>query len=147
VAGIGVRPRDQLASDAGMEVSDGVVTDAAHRTSHPAIWAAGDVARRAGRRIEHWHAAREGGERAARSMLGLDIGPDPAPWVFSEVAGHAVDVVGAVDPWTEERWLRSGSVLAYLDGDRLVGIASLDGGVPVEQARELVRAGQLSASG
>jgi 3-phenylpropionate/trans-cinnamate dioxygenase ferredoxin reductase component len=144
VAGIGVRPRDQLASDAGLEVSDGVVTDAAHRASHPTVWAAGDVARRAGRRIEHWHAAREGGDRAARSMLGLEIGPDPAPWVFSEVAGHAVDVVGAVDPWTEERWLRPGSVLAYLDGDRLVGIASLDGGMSVDVAREMVVAGTLT---
>jgi 3-phenylpropionate/trans-cinnamate dioxygenase ferredoxin reductase component len=147
VAGIGVRPRDQLAAEAGLEVSDGVVTDAAHRTSHPAAWAAGDVARRAGRRIEHWHAAREGGERAARSMLGLDIDPDPAPWVFSEVAGHTVDVVGAIEPWTEERWLRPGSVLAYLDGDRLVGIASIDGSMPVEHARELVKAGTLDEPG
>jgi 3-phenylpropionate/trans-cinnamate dioxygenase ferredoxin reductase component len=144
VAGIGVRPRDQLAAAAGLEVNDGVVTDAAHRTSHPAAWAAGDVARREGRRIEHWHAAREGGERVARSMLGLEIGPGPAPWVFSEVAGHAIDVVGAVDPWTEERWLRPGSVLAYLDGERLVGIASLDGGIPVDVAREMVGSGTLT---
>jgi 3-phenylpropionate/trans-cinnamate dioxygenase ferredoxin reductase component len=146
VAGIGVRPRDRLAAEAGLEVSDGVVTDAAHRTSHPAVWAAGDVARRAGRRIEHWHAAREGGERAARSMLGLEIGPGPTPWFFSEVAGHAVDVVGAVDPWSEERWLQPGSVLAYVDGERLVGIASLDGGMPVERAREMVAAGALTGA-
>lgn len=140
VAGIGVRPRDALAAQAGLEVDDGVVTDAAHRTSHPAVWAAGDVARRDGARIEHWHAAREGGERAARSMLGLEIGPDPAPWVFSDVAGHAIDVVGAVEAWNREEWVAEG-VLAHLDGDRLVGAAIIDAAMPVERARELVAAG------
>jgi 3-phenylpropionate/trans-cinnamate dioxygenase ferredoxin reductase subunit len=140
VAGIGVRPRDELASAAGLAVRDGVVIDAAHRTDDVAIWAAGDVARRAGRRIEHWHAAREGGERAARSMLGLELGPDPPPWTFSEVAAHSLDVVGAVDRWDEERWIQDGSVLAYLDGNRLVGLAVLDAAMPVERARELVAA-------
>ena len=144
VAGIGVRPRDELAVKAGLELSDGIVTDAAHRTSHPAVWAAGDVARRAGTRIEHWHAAREGGERAARSMLGLELGPDPAPWVFSEVAGHSIDVIGAVEPWTEERWL-GGGVLAYVDGDRLVGAAILDAAIPVEHAREMVALGDVAS--
>jgi 3-phenylpropionate/trans-cinnamate dioxygenase ferredoxin reductase subunit len=143
VAGIGVRPRDALAAEAGLEVNDGVVTDAAHRTSHPAVWAAGDVARRDGVRIEHWHAAREGGERAARSMLGLDIGPDPAPWVFSEVAGHSIDVIGPVEPWTEERWL-GGGLLAYIDGDRLVGAAILDAAIRAEHAREMVALGAVA---
>ena len=143
VAGIGVVPRADLAAESGLEVADGVVTDETHRTSHPAVWAAGDVARRAGLRIEHWHAAREGGERAARSMLGLDIGPEPAPWVFSEVAGHTVDVIGAVEPWTDERWLRDG-VLCYSDGDRLIGVAMVDGAMPVEVARMAVEAGSLA---
>jgi len=143
VAGIGVRPRTELAEAAGLEVNDGIVTDAAHRTSHPAVWSAGDVARRAGRRIEHWHAAREGGERVGRSMLGLDIRPDPAPWVFSEVAGHALDVIGVVEPWTDERWVAPG-VLAYTDGDRLIGLAILDAAMPVERAREAVAQGSVA---
>ena len=144
VAGIGVRPRQALGAEAGLEVGDGVVTDAGQRTSHPAVWAAGDVARRDTRRIEHWHAAREGGERAARSMLGLEIGPDPAPWVFSEVAGHSIDVIGAVDPWREERWVREG-VVAHLDGPRLIGLAIIDAAMPVERARELVSVGDAAA--
>jgi hypothetical protein len=35
-------------------------------------------------------------------------------------------------------------VLAYLDGGRLVGIASLDGGMSVDVAREMVVAGTLT---
>lgn len=141
VAGIGVRPRDELAAAAGLVVDDGIVADAGHATSHPAIWTAGDVARVDGRRIEHWHAAREGGERAARSMLGMELDPPAVPWVFSEVAGEAVDVVGALEPWDAERWVRDQAVLGYFAGERLVGVAIVGGAMPVEAARRLVADG------
>ena len=108
VAGIGVVPREDLAEAAGIAVADGILVGADQRTSHPAVWAAGDVARVDGRRVEHWHAAREAGERAGLSMLGLPVPAVPPPWVFSEIAGTMVDVVGAVDGWDEERWLDAG---------------------------------------
>ena len=101
VAGIGVVPRTELAEAAGLTVDDGIVTDLEHRTSHASTWAAGDVARVEGRRIEHWHAAREGGERAALSMLGQAVPAQRAPWVFSEVAGELLDVVGWSPAWDE----------------------------------------------
>lgn len=141
VAGVGVRPRDGLAASAGLEVSDGIVTDAAHRTSHPAIWAAGDVARVAGRRVEHWHAAREGGERAARSMLGLDLEPAPQPWTFSEVAGAAIDVVGGPERWDDETWIVPDRLMAFLDAGRVVQLASVDSTVSADAMRRLVAAG------
>ncbi|HUH16776.1 MAG TPA: FAD-dependent oxidoreductase, partial [Methylomirabilota bacterium] len=112
VAGVGVRPRDELAAGAGLAVDDGVLVDSGHRTSHPAVWAAGDVARVEGRRVEHWHAAREGGERAALSMLGLDLPPRRVPWLFTEVAGIALDLFGTSDAWDEERWLGDHAALA-----------------------------------
>ena len=140
VAGIGVRPRTELAETAGLAIDDGIVTDEGHRTSHPAVWAAGDVARRAGRRIEHWHSGREGGERAARSMLDLPLGPDPAPWFFSEVAGITLDVVGAATAWDEERWVGAG-LLAYLVEGRVVQLASAASAVPAERLRTLVHDG------
>ncbi len=59
-------------------------------------------------RVEHWHAAREAGERAALSMLGRPVpaccrrrGSSPRS------RGRSVDVVGAVDGWDEERWLEA----------------------------------------
>src|SRR5215218_10072201 len=45
VVGVGVEPRTQLAADAGLGVSNGVLVDRTLRTSAPAIFAAGDVAR------------------------------------------------------------------------------------------------------
>jgi len=138
VAGIGVRPRDEVARDAGLEVDDGIVVAGDQRTSHPIAWAAGDVARRGPVRIEHWHAAREGGERAARGMLGLPIPDAPEPWVFSEVAGTSLDVVGAPAGWDDERWIGHGRLLAYLAAGRLVQLASIGSAMPPEEMRRLV---------
>ena len=141
VAGVGVRPRDGLAASAGLDVDDGIVTDAAHRTSHPAIWAAGDVARVAGRRVEHWHAAREGGERAARSMLGLELEAPPAPWTFSEVAGATIDIVGGREAWEDETWLVQDRLVGFFDGGRVVQLAAVDSVLPAAEMRRLVASG------
>jgi len=138
VAGVGVRPRDQLAARAGLDVDDGILTDAAHHTSHPAVWAAGDVARVAGRRIEHWHAAREGGERAARSMLGLPLERAPVPWTFSEVAGVAIDVVGSPAQWEDEIWIEAQRLVAFVEAGRVVQLASVDSALPAGELRRLV---------
>jgi NADPH-dependent 2,4-dienoyl-CoA reductase/sulfur reductase-like enzyme len=143
VVGIGVLPRVELASAAGLATDDGIVVDARQRTSHAAVWAAGDVARMEGRlRIEHWHAAREGGERAALAMLGQPIPSPPAPWVFSEIGGRTLDLLGAFDAWDEERWLDADqSLLAYLRAGRVVGLATVDGALAPDVARRLVGEG------
>src|SRR4029079_17798244 len=85
VAGVGVIPRVELAERAGLEVDNGIVVDDAQRSSADALYAAGDVARpRNAARVEHWHSARESGERAALAMLGEPLTPRRVPWVFSE---------------------------------------------------------------
>jgi 3-phenylpropionate/trans-cinnamate dioxygenase ferredoxin reductase component len=142
VAGIGVTPRTELAEAAGLVVDDGIVTDGEHRTSHPAAWAAGDVARVGGRRIEHWHAAREGGERAALSMLGRPVPAARAPWVFSEVAGHLIDVVGWAPSWDEATVIGDENAdrfaVAYLIDGRVAQLAVVNSALPVEDARAFV---------
>ncbi len=140
VAGIGVIPRVEHARRAGLEVDDGIVTDVQQRTSHPAVWAAGDVARFGARRVEHWHAARESGERAGLSMLGLQAPPPPAPWLFTEVAGVPLDVIGVADGWDQERWVREASVLAYLEAGRIVQLAVIDSAMDPGSARRMVEA-------
>ncbi|MCA1568751.1 MAG: FAD-dependent oxidoreductase [Chloroflexi bacterium] len=141
VAGIGVVPRDELAVAAGLATGDGILVDVGQRTDHPAVWAAGDVARVDGRRVEHWHAAREAGERAALSMLGLPLVTHPPPWVFSEVGGASLDVIGAADGSETAQWLIEHRLLGYCRGERVVGLASIDGALPAELGRQLVAAG------
>ena len=142
VAGIGVVPRTELAEAAGLTVDDGIVTDGEHRTSDRSVWAAGDVARVGGRRIEHWHAAREGGERVALSMLGEALAPPRAPWVFSEVAGELLDVVGWSPAWDETIVLgdpdSSAFAVAYVADGEIRQVAVVNGAIPIEEARAFV---------
>lgn len=139
----GVTPRTELAADAGLDVDDGIVTDALHRTSAPSVFAAGDVARVAGARVEHWHAAREGGERAALAMLDEPVPPARAPWVFSEVVGHQLDVVGSATNAAQIRRIgdQERFALAYVSDGVVEQVAIVDAAVPVDDARALVERG------
>jgi 3-phenylpropionate/trans-cinnamate dioxygenase ferredoxin reductase subunit len=137
-AGIGVAPRDELAVAAGLAVDDGILVDGGGRTSDAGIWAAGDVARVDGRRVEHWHAAREAGERAAMSMLGGPPGHVPVPWVFSELAGLPLDVIGDPSGADDEAWLLEDRIVGSFREGRVTGLAILAGAMEVGVARRLV---------
>lgn len=90
VVGIGVAPAVELAEQAGLSVDNGVLTDAGMRTSHPDVFAAGDIAngfnpvlaRRL--RVEHWENARTSATVAAASMAGRRAVHDPVPYFFSD---------------------------------------------------------------
>lgn len=90
VAGIGAAPDVELAREAGLEVREGIVTDAALRTSHPDVHAAGDVAETYNPlydrwlRVEHWANALNGGPAAARSMLGQEVVYDRVPYFYTD---------------------------------------------------------------
>jgi NADPH-dependent 2,4-dienoyl-CoA reductase/sulfur reductase-like enzyme len=141
VAGVGVTPRVELAEGAGLAVDDGIVVDGSYRTSAPSIFAAGDVARVDGRRVEHWHAAREGGDAVALAMLGEAVPPRRAPWVYSEFGGHLLDVVGYAPTFDEIVPLDDGRLTAYLQGGDVAQLAIIDSAMPVEDARAFVERG------
>jgi NADPH-dependent 2,4-dienoyl-CoA reductase/sulfur reductase-like enzyme len=136
VVGIGAAPNDGLAASAGLEVSNGVLTDEALRTSDQNIFAAGDVANSfhplMGHRVrvEHWANALNGGPAAAKSMLGQPVVYDPVPYFFSDqydlgmecaglpLPGSYDQIVYRGDPATGEFiafWLSSGAVVAGMN--------------------------------
>jgi len=102
---VGAIPNDEIARDAGLEVSSGVVVDLEARTSDPAIFAIGDVARRP---IPHYgHFARvesvpnalEQAKQAVSAIVGRPSPGSEVPWQWSDqydvklqVAGQARDV-------------------------------------------------------
>jgi len=148
VAGVGVRPRTELAERAGLAVDNGIVVDADRRAA-PGIFAAGDVASvphpaADGKRlrVEHWHAAREGGEAAAIGILGQPVPVPRAPWVYTEFAGQLIDVVGWAPNPEEERVIgdmRAGSfAVAALVQGLVRQVAVVNGALPVEAARAFV---------
>jgi 3-phenylpropionate/trans-cinnamate dioxygenase ferredoxin reductase subunit len=121
LVGIGIIPATELAVAAGLTVEDGVVTDAALRTSHPDIYACGDVASTpntvAGRRIrvEHWSNALNGGPAAARSMLGQEVSYDRVPYFFTDQYDLGMEYSGWVEPGGYERVVFRGDP-ALVDG-------------------------------
>jgi NADPH-dependent 2,4-dienoyl-CoA reductase/sulfur reductase-like enzyme len=104
VVGIGVNPDVELARTAGLAVDDGVLVDASLRTSHPDVFAAGDVANaehpRLGRRVrvEHWDNAIRQGAAAGRSLLGEDVAYDRLPYFFTDQYDLGMEYVGHVGP-------------------------------------------------
>ncbi|HET8987609.1 MAG TPA: FAD-dependent oxidoreductase [Humibacillus sp.] len=120
VVGVGITPNTGLAEGAGLDVDNGVLTDARLRTSGDGVWAAGDVANWESTalgthvRVEHWANANDGGLAAGRIMAGADVTYDPIPFFFSdqydvglEYAGHvprgsAAEVVLRGEPSSNE---------------------------------------------
>lgn len=153
VAGVGVTPRTELAEAAGLAVDDGIVVDGRGATSQPRIYAAGDAARMAhpldlsgrGIRVEHWHAAREAGERAALAIMGEPVAPPRAPWIYTEFAGQLVDHVGWAPAWDEERLLPGATdrafAVAFLRDGRVLAVASVNSAVAVDRLRPFLDRG------
>ena len=136
VVGIGAVPNTGLAANAGLEVGNGVVADAALRTSDTGIYAAGDLANSyhplLGRRVrvEHWANALNSGPAAARSMLGQDVVYDPVPYFFSDQYDLGMETAGLPEPGTYDQvlyrgdrpgrefiafWLHEGAVVAGMN--------------------------------
>jgi 3-phenylpropionate/trans-cinnamate dioxygenase ferredoxin reductase subunit len=118
VVGIGAAPNDDLAARAGLETGNGVLTDAALRTSDVNIFAAGDVANSfnplLGRRVrvEHWANALNGGPAAARSILGQPVSYDRVPYFYSDQYNLGMECAGLPTPGTYDQVLYRGDPAA-----------------------------------
>jgi NADPH-dependent 2,4-dienoyl-CoA reductase/sulfur reductase-like enzyme len=136
VVGIGAVPAAKLASDAGLDVANGVIADAGLRTSAHEVFAAGDVANSFhplfGKhiRVEHWANALNGGPAAARSMLGQGISYDAVPYFYSDQYDLGMETAGLPEPGSYDQivyrgdrdarefiafWLSGGIVVAGMN--------------------------------
>lgn len=82
----GIAPNVDLAVAAGLKFDNGIVVDQSLRTSHPEIFAAGEVANYfdqalgVRRRVEHEDLANRIGKAAGRSMAGAEINFTHSPF-------------------------------------------------------------------
>jgi nitrite reductase (NADH) large subunit len=95
----GVRPNVALAKEAGIEADRGVVVDEHLRTSHPAVYAAGDIVQHQGRVYGIIPASFDQARAAAFNMLGMEKRYEgTVPSNTLKVVGVFVTSVGLVNP-------------------------------------------------
>jgi 3-phenylpropionate/trans-cinnamate dioxygenase ferredoxin reductase subunit len=150
VAGPGIEPNIELAQTSGLTVNNGIVVNAYLRTSHPDIYAAGDVAAfeqtPLGKRIrvEHEDNANSMGRHAGRNMAGMDEPYHHLPFFYSDLFDIGYEAVGELDArldtvtdWREP--YREG-VIYYLETGRVRGVLLWNIWGHIEAARELIKA-------
>jgi 3-phenylpropionate/trans-cinnamate dioxygenase ferredoxin reductase component len=148
VAGIGIAPNVELAQQAGLQVDNGIIVDAALRSSDPNIYAAGDVAAfhnsALGRRlrVEHEDNALTMGRLAGQAMAGKLVSYDYLPSFYSDLFDLGYEAVGEVDArretaadWKEPH--REG-VVYYLRDGRARGVLLWNVWEQVGAARKLI---------
>lgn len=106
---IGVRPRLDLAVAAGLKTERGILVDEYMQTSHPDIYAAGDVAQVydpfSGKSIldSLWGPARDQGRIAGLNMAGQVVPYlKPVPFNVTRLAGLTTTIIGTVGQGRDE---------------------------------------------
>jgi 3-phenylpropionate/trans-cinnamate dioxygenase ferredoxin reductase subunit len=151
VLGIGAAPETALASEAGLEVDNGITVDAYMRTSDPAILAVGDCCNfpeaSSGRRLrlESVQNANDQARCAVATLLGRETPYRALPWFWSEQGAMRLQMAGLM-PADGTRHRRPGanaasfSVLHYV-GDRLACVESVNAPMDHVMSRKLLEAG------
>jgi NADPH-dependent 2,4-dienoyl-CoA reductase/sulfur reductase-like enzyme len=140
---VGIEPNLELAHRAGIRIDNGIVVDEHGRTSHPDIYAAGDVANfpdpffNKRRRVEHWSNAQYGGGLAGKNMAiqaadatNAQASYELLTYVWSDIFDLHMEFAG--DESERDRTIVRGqpgqgsfSVL-YMKGDRMTAYFSIN---------------------
>jgi NADPH-dependent 2,4-dienoyl-CoA reductase/sulfur reductase-like enzyme len=156
VVGVGVRPCVELAEGAGLAVDNGVLVDAALRTSDPDVYAVGDIANHdhpvLGQRVrvEHWATALNQPATAAAAMLGNDASYTNLPYFFSDQYDLGMEYVGFAPRGSYARVVVRGDlagrefVAFWLDGqNRIKAAMNVNVWDVVDEVKPLIAAGKV----
>lgn len=146
VIGLGVKPRTELAEQAGLEMSkNGVLVNESLQTSDPNIYAAGDIATYPDKilglqRIEHVDHARNSGKQVGANMAGSTEPYGHTPYFYSMLHNLSWQAVGTIDPKLDTLFdnRENGSIVFYLEGEILKGVLLWNVKVDLNDVRELL---------
>jgi NADPH-dependent 2,4-dienoyl-CoA reductase/sulfur reductase-like enzyme len=153
LVGVGVLPNDDLASEAGLRVDNGVLVDSRLRTDHPRIFAAGDVANALHPvlgervRVEHWQNAIGQGKTAAHALLGEPVTYADLPYFFTDQYDLGMEYFGYIgsggfDDLTVEPGKTDDAFAAYWSREgRLVAAMHVNQWDRSDELRDRVREG------
>ena len=155
IAGIGITPETTLAQHCGLEVDNGIVTDAQCRTSDPHIFAIGDCAARPMAhynnrvcRLESVHNAVEGAKIAAATIMGETHAVE-APWFWSDQYDLKLQIAGLFQGYDRVvfRGVMADRAFAafYYRGDRLIAVDAVNRPGEYLGAKLLIQTGRTLA--
>jgi 3-phenylpropionate/trans-cinnamate dioxygenase ferredoxin reductase component len=155
VVGVGVLPNTSLAEQAGLEVDNGVRTDERLRTSHPDVFAAGDVANafhpllQRHVRVEHWDNAIAQGRAAAANLLGAEESYRRLPYFFSDQYDLGMEYVGSTRPEGYDEVVLRGDLEGlvftafWVDAGRVVAGMQANDWDATEHIRRILQTGEV----
>ena len=151
VIGIGILPNVELAEDAGLNCSNGIVVDEYCQTSDADILAIGDCTRHPngllGRhlRLESVHNAIEQGKTAAATIVGEPAAYNQVPWFWSDQYDVKMQIAGMSD--VHEQFVLRGDPATrsfsafYLQQGKIVAVDAVNSPKEFMIGKKLVAAG------
>jgi 3-phenylpropionate/trans-cinnamate dioxygenase ferredoxin reductase subunit len=151
VVGVGITPSTQLAELAGVELENGIRTDAQGRTSDASIWAAGDCASfpfKGNRiRLESVPNAIDQAEIIAANMLGAGKDYTAQPWFWSDQYDVKLQIAG-LNTGFDNVVTRQGEGRTvsfwYYTGDQLVAVDAMNDPRAYMVAKRLIDTGKTA---
>jgi len=149
IVGIGITPATDLAQAAGLNLDNGIATDAKGRTSDPAIFAAGDCAsfpHDGGRiRLESVGNAVDQAELVAENMLGADKDYVARPWFWSDQYDCKLQIAGlntGYDRVITRPGAKGGMSFWYYAGEKLLAVDAMNDARAYMLGKRLIEAGK-----
>ena len=152
--GVGAVPDTALAEGAGVELLNGILTDAALRTTAPDVYAAGDAANpyhpvvQRHLRSEHWANALSAGRVAARSMMGLPAELSDIPYFYTDQYDLGMELSGYAPLMSDAEVVVRGDrdarefVAFWVDDGRVVAGMNVNVWDVNEAVQALIRSGE-----
>ena len=151
IVGVGIAPATALAEAAGIEIDNGINTDARGATSAPNVWAAGDCASfpyQGGRiRLESVPNAIDQAECVAENIMGAGKDYAAKPWFWSDQYDVKLQIAGlntGYDTVVARRGEGQTASFWYYAGDRLLAVDAMNDPRAYMIGKRLIEAGKTA---